>query len=137
MPDTFYSHLDKPYIIDKNRNWGTSENLELAATFCDNIKIIAPVRPILEVLASFVNLANTNSNNFIDKFVLNYPVSDFRSKDDARCDALMAANHNLEMNILSIASALSPEHRNKFQFGTKDKTLSIVAPDFDFDCQIK
>jgi sulfotransferase len=116
LPETFYSHIDKPYIIDKNRNWGTLENLELASTFCENIKIIAPVRPILEVLASFVNLANKNPNNFIDRFVTNYPVSDYRSKDDARCDALMAANHNIEMNILSIASALHPEHRNKFEF---------------------
>lgn len=116
LPDTFYSHIDKPYIIDKNRTWGTLENLELASTFCDNIKIIAPVRPILEVLASFVNLANKNPNNFIDKFRINYPVSDFRSQDDARCDALMAANYQIEMNILSIASALHPQHREKFEF---------------------
>jgi sulfotransferase len=116
LPDNFYSHIEKPYIIDKNRNWGTLENLELASSFCNNIKIIAPVRPILEVLASFVSLANKNPDNFIDKFVPLYPVSDFRAKDDARCDALMAANHNIEMNILSIASALHPEHREKFEF---------------------
>ena len=116
LPQTFYSHIEKPYIIDKNRNWGTLENLQLASTFTDKIKIIAPVRPVLEILASFIELAEKNPNNFIDKFVANYPVSDFREKNDARCDALMAANHNLEMNILSIASALHPEHREKFEF---------------------
>ena len=116
LPETFYAHIDKPYIIDKNRHWGTLENLQLASAFSENVKIIAPVRPILEILASFVNLAEKNPNNFIDKFVPNYPVSDFRSKNDARCDALMAANHQIEMNILSIASALHPEHREKFEF---------------------
>ena len=116
LPQTFYSHIDKPYIIDKNRNWGTLENLQLASAFTDKVKIIAPVRPILEILASFVNLAEKNPNNFIDRFVPNYPVSDFRAKNDARCDSLMAANHNIEMNILSIASALHPEHREKFEF---------------------
>jgi sulfotransferase len=116
LPETFYSHIDKPYIIDKNRNWGTLENLQLASAFTDNVKIIAPVRPMLEILASFINLAKKNPDNFIDKFVPSYPVSDFRDRDDARCDALMAANQNIEMNILSIASALHPEHREKFEF---------------------
>jgi len=116
LPETFYSHIDKSYIIDKNRTWGTLENLQLASAFTDKVKIIAPVRPLLEILASFVNLAEKNPNNFIDKFVPNYPVSDFRAKNDARCDALMAANHQIEMNILSIASALHPEHREKFEF---------------------
>jgi sulfotransferase len=116
LPNTFYSHIDKPYIIDKNRNWGTLENLQLASAFTDDVKIIAPVRPILEILASFINLARNNPDNFIDKFLPSYPVSDFRATDDARCDALMAANQNIEMNILSIASALHPEHRKKFEF---------------------
>jgi sulfotransferase len=116
LPETFYSHIDKPYIIDKNRNWGTFENLQLASLFAPKVKIIAPVRPILEILASFVTLAEKNPDNFIDRFASNYPVSDFRAKNDARCDALMAANHQIEMNTLSIASALHPEHREKFEF---------------------
>jgi sulfotransferase len=124
LPETFYSHIDKPYIIDKNRNWGTPDNLQVALAFTDKIRIIAPVRPILEILASFVNLAEKNPNNFIDKFVPNYPVSDFRSKNDARCDALMAANHNIEMNILSIASALKPEHQDKFYFVAYDDLIT-------------
>jgi sulfotransferase len=116
LPQAFYEHIDKPYIIDKNRNWGTPENIEVAELFSDNVKIIAPVRPILEVLASFVNLAENNPNNFIDKFVCDYPVSQFRPKNDARCDALMAANHHIESNILSLASSLDPRHQGKFHF---------------------
>jgi sulfotransferase len=116
LPESFYSHIDKPYIIDKNRNWGSLENLYLASLFTDEVKIIAPVRPILEILASFINLAEKNPNNFIDKFIQSYPVNSFRPKNDARCDGLMAANHNIEMNIASIASSLLPEHKDKFHF---------------------
>jgi sulfotransferase len=116
LPEAFYEHIDKPYIIDKNRNWGTPENIEVAELFADKVKIICPVRPILEILASFVNLAETNPNNFIDKFVPSYPVSQFRPKNDARCDAMMAANHHIETNILSIASSLDPRHKGKFHF---------------------
>lgn len=116
LPEVFYEHIDKPYVIDKNRNWGTPDNLQLAELFVDKVKIICPVRPILEVLASFVNLAESNPNNFIDKLVPDYCVSQFRSKNDARCDVIMAANKNLEMNIFSLASSLNPKHKDKFHF---------------------
>ena len=124
LPDTFYEHIDKPYIIDKNRTWGTPENLEVAELFAENVKIICPVRPILEVLASFVNLAEKNPNNFIDKFVINYPVSQFRSKNDARCDALMAANNHIETHIFSLASSLDPRHEGKFHFVAYDDLVN-------------
>ena len=116
LPDAFYEHIDKPYIIDKNRSWGTPENIEVAELFSDKVKIICPVRPILEILASFVWLADKNPDNFIDKFVPNYPVSQFRPKNDARCDALMAADHHIETNIFSLASSLDPRHEGKFHF---------------------
>lgn len=136
LPYNFYEHIDKPYIIDKNRNWGTPENIEVAELFSDNVKIICPVRPILEILASFCNLADRNPNNFIDKFVRDYPVSQFRPKNDARCDAMMAANHHIEMNILSIASSLDPRHKGKFHFIAYDDLLSkpekVIDAIYDF-----
>ena len=116
LPEVFYEHIDKPYIVDKNRNWGTPENIEIAELFAEKVRIICPVRPILEILASFVNLAEKNPDNFIDKFVLEYPVSQFRPKNDARCDAMMAANHHIETNIFSLASSLDPRHEGKFHF---------------------
>lgn len=116
VPHSFYSHINKPYIIDKNRNWGTPNHLKLANMITDNIKIIAPVRPILEILASFVNLTENDSNNFIDSLVSEYPVSEYRSKNDAKCDVLMAANRQIEKNTLSIASSLIPQHKDKFHF---------------------
>ncbi len=124
LPDVFYEHIDKRYIIDKNRNWGTPENIEVAELFAENVRIICPVRPILEILASFVRLADKNPDNFIDKFVSDYPVSQFRPKNDARCDAMMAANHHIEMNIFSLASSLDPRHQGKFHFVAYDDLVS-------------
>ncbi len=124
LPNAFYEHIDKPYIIDKNRSWGTPENIEVAELFAENVKIICPVRPILEILASFVRLAEANPDNFIDKFVRDYPVSQFRPKNDARCDALMAANHHIENSIFSLASALDPRHQGKFHFVAYDDLVS-------------
>lgn len=136
LPQAFYEHIEKPYIIDKNRTWGTPENIEVAELFADKVRIICPVRPILEVLASFVNLAEKNPENFIDKFVPNYPVSQFRPKNDARCDAMMAANHHIEMNILSLASALDPRHEGKFHFiayaDLISKPQKVIEAIYDF-----
>ncbi len=129
-------HIDKPYIIDKNRSWGTPENIEVAELFADKVKIICPVRPILEVLASFVHLAEKNPDNFIDKFVRDYPVSQFRPKNDARCDAMMAANHHIESNIFSIASSLDPRHQGKFHFvayaDLVSKPAKVIDAIYDF-----
>lgn len=136
LPDAFYEHIDKPYIIDKNRTWGTPENIEVAELFADEVKIIAPVRPILEVLASFVRLAEQNPDNFIDKFVCNYPVSQFRPVNDARCDAMMAADHHIESNIFSLASSLDPRHRHKFHFvayaDLVNKPEKVIEAIYDF-----
>jgi sulfotransferase len=114
VPDNFYENVDKKYIIDKNRAWGTPDNLQLANLITKDVKIIAPVRPILEILASFIRLAEKNPNNFIDRMVGSYPASQYRPLNDARCDALMAGDKDLERNILSIASATKPEHKDKF-----------------------
>lgn len=136
LPDAFYEHIDKPYIIDKNRTWGTPENIEIAELFSNKVKIICPVRPILEILASFVNLAEKNPDNFIDKFVRDYPVSQFRPKNDARCDALMAANHRIETNILSLASSFDPRHEGKFHFvayaDLVSKPNKVIESIYDF-----
>ena len=136
IPESFYSHINKPYIIEKNRNWGTPDYLELANMFTKNIKIIAPVRPILEILASFINLAEQNPNNFIDRFVQDYPFSQYRSRNDARCDALMASNKHIEMNTLSIASSLMPQHKNKFHFVAYQDLVSkpekVIHAIYDF-----
>jgi len=108
LPEAFYEHIDKPYIIDKNR----------------------------EVLASFVHLAEKNPDNFIDKFVRDYPVSQFRPKNDARCDAMMAANHHIESNIFSIASSLDPRHQGKFHFvayaDLVSKPAKVIDAIYDF-----
>ena len=50
-----YYDTDKPYIIDKGRGWlSLIEMVKFMGD--DNIKILAPVRDVTEILASFENL---------------------------------------------------------------------------------
>lgn len=58
-----YHGTDKPYVIDKCRGWGNSvEMLETITN--EKVKIIAPVRDIKEVMASFETLYRKGTYKF-------------------------------------------------------------------------
>lgn len=114
--NNFYANIDSKIIIDKNRTWGTKDNIGLLDLLSEDVKIICPVRPILEILASFVQLANKSPNNWIDRKIQNVYSGRYRPINDARCDLLMSDNEVLQYNIFALASALQPEHAHKFHF---------------------
>jgi sulfotransferase len=113
IPNSFYSDIKKPIVIDKSRAWGAPFYFNLAQLVNPNTKIILTVRPILEILASIINLCNKNPNNNID---LNLQNEDFYSKyykdlNDARCEYIMRAGGELDLALLSVANSLNhPEN---------------------------
>jgi sulfotransferase len=85
----FYAHESKPIIIDKNRAWPNPENQSrLRDALGHEPKIIATVRPIPEILTSFISLIKKNHDkiSFIDEELirLKLPLS-----DENRCGLLM------------------------------------------------
>lgn len=70
--DGMYDHIDKPVIVDKNRLW-PRYGKEMANLLGHRLKIICTVRPIPEVLASYILLVRKNEGKvtFIDQEVLN------------------------------------------------------------------
>ncbi len=53
----YYSDVQKPIIFDRNKVWATPENLFLIRQYITtNPKIIFTVRPVLEILASIINI---------------------------------------------------------------------------------
>jgi sulfotransferase len=112
LGNLFYSNVKKPIIIDKNRAWGTPGNNFIAKRLSDNPKTIIVLRPILEVLSSFVRLAEKNPNNFIDRVIKNedFYVKYYRDTNDVRCDYLMRANGEIDQALLAIATLVkNPE----------------------------
>jgi len=124
MGSSFYSHIDKPYVIDKSRGWGSSESLPFANLLSRSIKIIFPVRPILEILSSFISIIENKENNFIDYGIreLNYPV--YRPANDVRCDYLMSHIGPIGLHMPILEFALRPENKEKFFFLNYDELLS-------------
>ena len=77
--------------IDRDRYWGTDESIKDLLSV-NKPKIVLTYRPILEVLASFIKLAEQFPVvNFIDKLMLEerFPSLSYRPLNDARCDWLM------------------------------------------------
>jgi hypothetical protein len=86
--------------LEKGRQWGTDKSLP-DLLLAHKPKIIVTYRPILEVLASFVKLADKYpETNFIDKLMVEqeFPALYYRPLNDARCDWLMRPSGAIEMN---------------------------------------
>jgi len=88
MLDQFYYDIDSPVIIDHCRAW--TNNIERIKTYITpNPKIICPVRDVLEILTSFIDLIERNKDqeSFIDKHLREkgLPVN-----NDYRCEHLMS-----------------------------------------------
>lgn len=115
IPDNFYADIKKPVVIDKNRGWGTPYNFENLSPYLNPTgKVILTMRPILEVIASFVSLAkNTQkATNHLPYFSKDLWVSSYREETDAIADSLMIANGEIDRAIFSIANLLE-NHRDR------------------------
>lgn len=91
MAHGFYAHIDKQIVVDKSRAW--AYNFSVAKdSFRNNPKLIATVRSIPDILASFIALANKNPNNYIDATLKknNMPIN-----DDTRCEFLVSKGGTL------------------------------------------
>jgi hypothetical protein len=139
MPFQFYENVKKPVVIDKNRRWGQPFSIDIAKEFTEDIKIIYPYRPILEILASFIRLTHSNpGKNFIDKEISN---SDFfpkyyRSDDDTRCEWLMQPGSIIDKSLLALGNALKKENKHMFHIVYYDdlvnKTQESLSSIYNF-----
>jgi sulfotransferase len=115
MADSFYAPIDKSVIIDKNRGWGTPYNWDNLSSYLNpEGKVILTMRPILQVLASFIRIAQkTNkATGFMPYLNDNLWVSKYRDLADAQVDNIMAANGEMDRAIFSIANLIK-NHRDK------------------------
>lgn len=109
MADTFYAPIDKPVVIDKNRGWGTPYNWDNLSLYVNpDGKVILTMRPMLEVLASFIKVAQKTqkATSFMPYLDNNLWVSNYRDLADAQVDNIMATNGEMDRAIFSIANLI-------------------------------
>jgi sulfotransferase len=117
--ENYYSDVDEPIIIDKNRSWVNRPEY-IMGYFGQHPKIICPVRNIDEILASFISMHRRNgvisSNgkiNFIDEMLIknNIPLT-----DDNRCEFIASPNGILGQSYTGIQSALQKGYQKSLHF---------------------
>lgn len=118
----FYADTPQSVVIDKSRRWGTPYYLRLLTEIMpEPPRILSPVRPLAEVVASFVRKAQANpGSNYIDRQMV---AEDFlpywrKSIDDARVDWLLKPGGMLDTAMLSVSSAFKPETAHLFHVFT-------------------
>jgi len=110
LPHAWYADVDKKIIIDKNRGWARHIDY-IKKYITSDVKIICTVRPVLEILASFIKIIHQtpNKKSFVDiELYLNkIPIT-----DDNRCDYLMSKFGVVERCLYSLAQPYINDNEN-------------------------
>lgn len=61
IPHIYYGEIKKPIVVDKCRSWTLPANMQMLNRYFDNApKVIVLVRPMVEIVASFMSLRKSN-----------------------------------------------------------------------------
>ena len=72
IPETYYSDVKKPIVVDKCRSWTLPANMEILNRYFNNKpKVIVLVRPLVEIVASFMSLRKKNGWQDLETGLLN------------------------------------------------------------------
>jgi len=120
--DTFYKDVDKPVIIDREKDWGTPANLDLIKRFITPApKIIFTVRDILKIISSFIAMdADYLKNDAADSGAF---INNYRSPKDIIAEYLMKPNGDIDKALLSLSSAFYPENEGIFHIVEYDDLI--------------
>ena len=111
--DNYYKDWNYKYIIDRAPA-GTPGNLNLLKRhFKKPIKIIFLVRPILEVLASWIDWANKTPDSFIRKI----------GTPTQACDYLMSKESQITKQLRCMHNLLKPENKHHVHFVDYDEIV--------------
>jgi sulfotransferase len=126
----YYADVDKPYIIDRSGAWGSLQHIEIIKNYLNlDVKFICPVRNVVEILTSFIDMCNNNQHNFIDKNLSEIT-------DANRCEFLMRKGSMIDVCLNSYSSCNNLEYKKYFHFIEYDdlieKPLQTLESIYDF-----
>jgi len=136
MFDNYYSHTNKPIIFDREKNWFNQTNIDNIKEYVTKTpKIVVTVRPIVEILTSFVVRYPKTSQPYLEMFE-NYPIKEHLSEEDNFCDFLMMPNGIVDRIYSSIAHSFYNEDKSIFHIVEYDSlvynTKNTLSEIYDF-----
>ena len=117
--ENWYSDIDKPVVIDKNRAWCARVPF-IEGYIKQEAKIIVPVRRIDEILASILTMIKRNPFkdgqpriNFVDEYLIkaNIPIN-----DENRCNHLLNPDGILWESLNATKLGVDGGHGDKFHY---------------------
>lgn len=128
--DNYYYDVNKPIIIDREKNWATPANIDILKTYIDkNPKIIFTTRPIVEILASFIAI---DKENIISRMILlGWQFDEKVPMNDAICDFLMHEDGELRRTMLAIESIRNPDSTDNIHVVKYDDLINSPQKTMD------
>lgn len=100
----FYSCVEKPFIIDRHKSWGSKQSIFTAIKYItETPKVIYTVRDIPSILTSFLSLIKEKEDNFIDNNLRQLQMKPYgnQTQNDLRCDWLMNGQVGFSLTTLT------------------------------------
>jgi len=124
--ENYYSDVDKPVIIDKNRSWVNRVHY-IPGYFGVEAKILCPVRNVDEILTSFITMHRRNpfeingKVNFIDDMLIknNIPLN-----DENRCQLLSGPNGIVGQSYVGIQQVVMDGKQKQLHFIEYDNIMN-------------
>lgn len=110
--DIYYEDVEKPIIIDREKNWLHPANMKMIDLYMpENPKIIYTVRPIAEILASLIAI---KKDMLIDAMNIFWDYDKDISLNDNLCEFLiLSSSSEISRNLQAIESIKDPKNKNK------------------------
>ena len=111
----YYENIKKEIIIDREKAWGTTPNLQnIKKYITPSPKIIFTYRPVIEILASFISILPEHSYIDIEMKNNNWWSKDYLTKNDNRCDYIMRPFGQIDQIMFSINEIIKVENKKVF-----------------------
>jgi sulfotransferase len=128
----YYADIKQNIIIDREKAWATEANMQIIKKYItDKPKIIFTVRPIIEILTSFINISPEESFIDIEMKNNNWWYKNYLTKNDNRCDYLMRPWGQIDKTIFSINEIIKSENKDMFCVIKYDEIMNAPKQTMD------
>lgn len=140
--DNYYSNTDKPIIVDSDKGWCVINRFNLLLKYRqNNLKLICLVRPVVDILCSYLALLEENTNtNFIDEMLKQNPQTHVGTINEKRCEVLMSPASPLSYQVKGVSTLYNSPYRSNIFYIHYDELVTekqnILDDLYDF-LQIK
>ena len=124
LTDSYYKDWFSSVIIDRAA-WGSKNNLMMIDQYCPNKpKFIVLVRPVLEVLASFIKWSIENPHNFLNNETKNGTVEE-------KCEFLMRPDLQIVQEYVSIHNLYTQKDTYDVLYVSYDSLVTQTAQEIN------